>query len=98
MEKKTEIRPLGDRIVVRREKPPEKSAGGIIFPDTAKAKPLEATVIACGPGALVEGKRIEPSVKAGDRVVIGQYSGIEIVLDGVEHLVVHESDIVGELV
>jgi len=92
------IRPLNDRVVVRREKPQEKSAGGIFIPDSAKEKPLEVIVVAVGPGRFVEGHgRVEPSVKTGDRVLIGKYTGVEALIDGVEHLVVREDDIVGVL-
>jgi len=89
------IDPLNDRIILRREKAPEKSAGGLWLPDNAKEKPLEATVVACGPGAWVDGRRREPSVKRGDKVLVGKYSGFEIVIDGIEHLAVREDDIVG---
>lgn len=92
-----QINPLNDRVVLRREKSPEKSAGGIWLPDNAKEKPLEAVVVACGPGALVDGRRREPSVKKGDKVLVGKYSGFEVVIDGIEHLVVREDDIVGTL-
>lgn len=94
----SKLRPLGDRIVLRREKPPEKTAGGILYvPDAAKEKPLEAVVIETGPGKFVGTQFVEVSVKRNDRVLVGKYSGNEIMIDGVEHLVVREDDIVGVL-
>lgn len=90
----SKIRPLGDRIVVRREKAQEK-VGLIHIPDSAKEKPLEAVVVATGPGKFVGERFVEVSVKKDDRVLVGKYSGNEIVIDGVEHLVVREDDIVG---
>ncbi|HSC88669.1 MAG TPA: co-chaperone GroES [Polyangiaceae bacterium] len=93
----TKIRPLQDRVIVKRVAEEEKTKGGIIIPDTAKEKPIEGEVIAVGPGKLDDGKRIEPSVKAGDRVLFGKYAGTEVKLDGVEHLILREDDILGVL-
>ncbi len=90
------IRPLGDRILVKRIKEEEKSKGGIIIPDTAKEKPQEGQVIAVGKGKVTEdGKLIAPEVKAGDKVLFGKYSGSEIKLEGEEHLILREDDILG---
>ena len=90
------FRPLHDRIVVRRITAEEKSAGGIIIPDTAKEKPMEGEVIAVGPGARNEqGQLVALDVKAGDRVLFGKWSGTEVKLDGEELLIMKESDIMG---
>jgi len=90
------FRPLGDRVVVRRVAEEQKSAGGIIIPDTAQEKPQEGEVIAVGPGALDEhGKRIAPEVKAGDSVLFGKWSGSEVKIDGEELLIMKESDLLG---
>ena len=92
------FRPLHDRVVVRRLKQDEKTAGGIIIPDTAQEKPQEGEVVAVGPGARDDdGKRHAPEVKAGDRVLFGKWSGTEIKLDGDELLVMKESDLMGIL-
>ena len=92
------FRPLHDRVVVRRLKQEEKTAGGIIIPDTAQEKPQEGEVVAVGPGAHDdEGKLHAPEVKAGDRVLFGKWSGTEIKLDGNELLVMKESDLMGIL-
>ena len=96
---KTKFRPLHDRVVVRRIDAEEKSRGGIIIPDTAQEKPSQGEVIAVGPGGRDEaGKIIKPDVKAGDRVLFGKWSGTEVKLDGVEYLIMKESDIMGVLV
>jgi chaperonin GroES len=93
------FRPLHDRVVVKRIEAEEKSAGGIIIPDTAKEKPQQGEVIAVGPGGRDEsGKLIPIDVKAGDRVLFGKWSGTEVKLDGVEYLIMKESDIMGVLV
>jgi chaperonin GroES len=93
---KTTVRPLSDRILVKRVEPEQKVKGGIIIPDTAKEKPLEGKVVAVGAGRLDdEGKRIALEVKAGDRVLIGKYSGTEVKIDDVEHVIVKEEDILG---
>jgi chaperonin GroES len=92
------IRPLQDRVIVKRvEQKEERSTGGIIIPDTAKEKPQEGKVIAVGPGRREEGKVIALDLKAGDRVLFGKYSGSEIKLDGEEHLILREEDILGVL-
>jgi chaperonin GroES len=90
------FRPLHDRIVVRRIEAEQKSAGGIIIPDTAKEKPQEGEVISVGPGARDEdGKYIQPDVKAGDRVLFGKWSGTEVKVDGEDLIIMKESDILG---
>jgi chaperonin GroES len=92
------IRPLGDRVLVKRIKEEEKTKGGIIIPDTAKEKPQEGKVIAVGKGKKTDdGKVIPLDVKAGDKVLFGKYSGSEIKLDGEEHLIMREDDILGVL-
>jgi len=93
------FRPLHDRVVVKRIEAEEKSAGGIIIPDTAKEKPQQGEVIAVGPGGRDEtGKLIPIDVKTGDRVLFGKWSGAEVKIDGVEFLIMKESDIMGVLV
>ena len=93
------FRPLHDRVVVKRIEAEEKTAGGIIIPDTAKEKPQQGEVIAAGPGARDEaGKLIPLDVTAGDRVLFGKWSGTEVKLDGVDYLIMKESDIMGVLV
>jgi chaperonin GroES len=88
------IRPLNDRVMVLRLEEEQKTAGGIIVPDTAKEKPQEGKVIAAGPGKVDDkGKRIGMEVKVGDRILFGKYSGNEIKVDGVEHLIMREDDI-----
>jgi chaperonin GroES len=90
------IRPLNDRVLVVGIEEKEKTAGGIIIPDTAKEKPQEGKVAGVGPGKWDEnGKRIPPEVKEGDRVLFGKYAGNEIKIDGVEHLIMREDDILG---
>jgi len=90
------IRPLKDRVLVVRIEEKEKTTSGIIIPDTAKEKPQEGKVIAIGPGKWDEkGKRIPLEVKKGDRVLFGKYAGNEIKVDGVEHLIMSEDDILG---
>jgi chaperonin GroES len=90
------FRPLHDRVVVRRIEAEEKTAGGIIIPDTAKEKPSEGEVIAVGPGGRDEtGKLIKPDVKEGDRVLFGKWSGTEVKIDGKDLLIMKESDILG---
>ena len=90
------FRPLHDRVVVRRVTAEEKTAGGIIIPDTAKEKPQTGEVVAVGPGALDEhGKRVVPEVKPGDFILFGKWSGTEVKLDGEELLITKESDIMG---
>jgi Co-chaperonin GroES (HSP10) len=90
------IRPLQDRILVKRLEEEEKTKGGIIIPDTAKEKPAEGEIIAVGKGKKTEeGKLIELDVKPGDRVLFSKYGGTEVKIDGVEHLVMREDDILG---
>jgi chaperonin GroES len=90
------FRPLHDRVVVKRVEQETKTAGGIIIPDTAKEKPMEGEIIAVGPGARDEsGKVVALDVKAGDRILFGKWSGTEVKLDGVEYLIMKESDIMG---
>jgi chaperonin GroES len=92
------FRPLHDRVVVKRIDAEEKSAGGIIIPDTAKEKPQQGEVISVGPGGRDEaGKLIPLDVKKGDRVLFGKWSGTEVKIDGVEYLIMKESDIMGVL-
>jgi chaperonin GroES len=93
------FRPLHDRVVIKRIEAEEKSTGGIIIPDTAKEKPQQGEVIAVGPGGRDEsGKLIPIDVKAGDRVLFGKWSGTEVKLDGIEYLIMKESDLMGVLV
>jgi chaperonin GroES len=88
------IRPLNDRVLVIREEKEQKSAGGIIIPDTAKEKPQRGKVVAAGPGKMGEdGKRVPLEVKTGDRILFGKYAGTDIKLDGVEHVFMREDDI-----
>lgn len=88
------VRPLADRILVKREEADETVRGGIIIPDTAKEKPQQGKVIAVGPGRLDEdGKRIPLEVKKGDRILMGKYSGTEVKIDGDEHLIMREDDV-----
>ena len=90
------FRPLHDRVVVKRIDAEEKTAGGIIIPDTAQEKPQEGEVIAVGPGGRDEsGKLVKLEVKAGDRILFGKWSGTEVKLDGEELLIMKESDIMG---
>ena len=92
------FRPLHDRVVVRRLTAEEKTAGGIIIPDTAKEKPSQGEIVAVGPGGRDEaGKLIPLDVKAGDRVLFGKWSGTEVKIDGVDFLIMKESDIMGVL-
>ena len=92
------FRPLHDRVVVKRIEAEEKTAGGIIIPDTAKEKPQQGEVVSVGPGGRDEaGKLIPIDVKPGDRVLFGKWSGTEVKLDGVEYLIMKESDIMGVL-
>jgi chaperonin GroES len=91
-----QFRPLHDRVVVRRLEQEEKTAGGIIIPDTAKEKPQEGEVIAVGPGARGEDGTLHPlDVKAGDRVLFGKWSGTEVKIDGEDLMIMKESDIMG---
>jgi chaperonin GroES len=93
-----QFRPLHDRVVLRRIEEDERSAGGIIIPDTAKEKPQQGEVMAVGPGARDEKGQLQPlDVKAGDRVLFGKWSGTEVKIDGEELLILKESDILGVL-
>ena len=88
------MRPLNDRILVKRVEEEAKTKGGIIIPDTAKEKPQEAKVVAVGAGRVTDdGKRVAPEVKKGDRVLFGKYSGSEVQVDGEEHLIIREEDV-----
>ena len=90
------FRPLHDRVVVRRLEAEEKTAGGIIIPDTAKEKPMEGEIVGVGPGARDEqGKLVPLDVKAGDRILFGKWSGTEVKIEGEELLIMKESDIMG---
>ena len=90
------IRPLQDRILVKRVEEEEKTQGGIIIPDTAKEKPQQGIVAAAGPGKAGEDGKIRPlDVKKGDKVLFGKYSGTEVNVDGEEHLIIREEDILG---
>jgi len=92
------FRPLHDRVVVKRIDAEEKSAGGIIIPDTAKEKPSQGEIIAVGPGGRDEaGKLVPLDVQVGNRVLFGKWSGTEVKIDGVEYLIMKESDIMGVL-
>lgn len=90
------IRPLQDRIIVKRVQEEEKTKGGIIIPDSAKEKPLEGVIIAAGKGKIMEDGKVRPlDVKEGDRILFGKYSGTEVKIDGEEHLILREEDVLG---
>jgi chaperonin GroES len=90
------IRPLQDRVIVKRVDEEEKTKGGIIIPDTAKEKPQEGKVVAVGKGKVDDDGKVRPlDVKAGDRILFGKYAGTEIKIDGEEHLILREDDILG---
>jgi chaperonin GroES len=90
------LRPLQDRILVRRVEQESMTKGGIIIPDSAKEKPAEGKVVAVGNGKMGEdGKRITPDIKAGDRILFGKYAGTEVKIDGEEHLIMREDDVLG---
>ena len=90
------FRPLHDRVLIRRVEAEEKTAGGILIPDTAKEKPMEGEIVAVGPGARGEDGKIQPlDVKAGDRVLFGKWSGTEVKLDGEDLIIMKESDLMG---
>lgn len=92
------IRPLGDRVVVKRLEGETKTKGGIIIPDSAKEKPVEGQVVAVGNGKVLKGGKVRaPEVKVGDRVLFGKYSGTEVKLDGVEHVILTEDDVLAVL-
>jgi len=91
-----QIRPLHDRILVKREQEQERTAGGLYIPDTAKEKPIEATVVAVGNGKVLEDGTVRKlDVKEGDRILFGKYSGTEVKIEGEEHLILREDDILG---
>jgi chaperonin GroES len=93
-ESSMKIRPLGDRVVVKRVEAEEKTKGGIIIPDSAKEKPVEGKVIAVGNGKVLKGGKVHPlEVKVGDRVLFGKYNGNEVKFDGEEHVLLREDDI-----
>ena len=90
------IRPLHDRILVKRVKEEEKTKGGIIIPDTAKEKPIEAKVVAIGTGRILDSGEVRPlAVKKGDLVLFGKYGGTEVKIDGEDHLILREDDVLG---
>ena len=90
------IKPLQDRIIVKRIEEEEKTKGGIIIPDSAKEKPMEGEVIAVGSGKVLDNGTKQPlEVKEGDRILFGKYAGTEVKIDGVEHLIMREDDILG---
>jgi chaperonin GroES len=90
------IRPLHDRLVAKRVDEETKTAGGIIIPDTAKEKPLRAKVVAAGKGRILESGDVRPlDVKPGDTVLVGKYAGTEVKIDGVEHLILREDEVLG---
>ena len=92
------VRPLQDRILVRRVEEAEKTRGGIIIPDSAKERPLEGKVIAVGSGKRLEdGQLVKLDVKAGDRILFAKYAGTEIKIDGVEHIIIREDEVLGIL-
>jgi chaperonin GroES len=92
------LKPLADRVVVKPAEAEEKTAGGIILPDTVKEKPVEGTVVAAGPGKTADdGSIVKMEVKVGDKVLYGKYSGTEVTIGGVEYLIMRESDIFGIL-
>jgi chaperonin GroES len=92
----SQLRPLHDRVLVKRVEAVERTPGGIIIPDTAKEKPIEGEVLAVGPGARDENGRVEPlDVKVGDRVLFGKWSGTEVIIEGEDRLIMKESDILG---
>ena len=87
------LRPLGDRIVIELIEVEEKSAFGIVLPDSAKEKPQEAEVVAVGPGGMVDGQKVEMQVKVGDKVIYSKYAGTEVTLNKEEYVIVKQSDI-----
>ena len=92
------IRPLHDRVIVKRTEEEKTSPGGIVIPDSAAEKPIKGEVIAVGNGKLLDnGERVTPAVKPGDKVLFGKYSGTEVKVDGIEYLVMREDDIMGIL-
>lgn len=95
---KVKVRPLGDRIIVKRLAEEEKTKSGIIIPDTAKEKPQEGEVVAVGNGKILDnGQKVQLEVKAGDKIIFGKYAGSEIKIDGEEYLIMREEDVLGVL-
>lgn len=92
----TQLKPLGDRLVVKADDKEEKTASGIFLPDTAQEKPLRGTVLAAGPGRSLDNGTVQPlEVKSGDKILFGKYSGTEIKLDGESYLILKESEVLG---
>jgi chaperonin GroES len=91
------IKPIGDRVVIKVLEGEEKTKGGIVLPDTAKEKPQEGKVVAIGSGELIEGKRVPLEVKVGDKIIFSKYAGTEVKLDGDEYLILRQSDILAIL-
>ncbi len=91
------IKPLGDRVVIKVKKEEEKTKSGIVLPDTAKEKPQEGTIVAVGSGEVVDGKKVELEVKEGDQVIFSKYAGTEIKLDEEEYLILRQNDILAIL-
>ncbi len=91
----SKIKPLQDRVIVKRIEESDQMRGGLYIPDTAKEKPQEGEIIAAGPGKIENGNKIELTVKVGDRVLFGKYAGTEVKLDGEEYLIMREDDILG---
>ncbi|MBP1890702.1 chaperonin GroES [Clostridium moniliforme] len=87
------IKPLGDRVVIKRLEAEEKTKSGIVLTGSAKEKPQEAEIISVGPGAIVDGKRVEMEVKVGDKVLYSKYAGTEVKLDGEEYIILKQEDI-----
>ena len=95
---KVNIKPLADRVLVEAMEAEEKTAGGIILPDTAKEKPMQGEIVAVGPGKVTEsGQKVNMEVKKGDKVLYGKYSGTEVTIDGKDYLILRESDILAIL-
>lgn len=95
----TKLRPLDDNVIVKPHEAEEKTAGGIVLPDSAKEKPLRGDVVATGPGRILKsGKRLEPSVKVGDTVMFGKYNGSDVKVDGVEHKILSEAEILAIII
>ncbi len=98
-DKALNIKPLGDRVIVKALPQEEKTRGGVILPDTAKEKPQQGEVVAAGPGRITDkGVKVEMEVRVGDRVLYGKYSGTEVKIDGQEYLIVKESEVLAILV
>jgi chaperonin GroES len=99
MPMKLKMKPLNDRVLIKRMEPEETAKSGLIIPDTAKEKPMEGRVVAIGAGRLDDnGKRIGLEVKAGDRVLIGKYTGTEVRIEDIEHVIVREEEILGIII